>query len=189
MADPSRRAALSTEAYLELERQSEIKHEYVNGELFAMAGTTDVHNDIVANVHAALRAHLRGGGCRAYFADVKVRVEAANAFFYPDVFVTCAPDDHADPLVKRGPSLIVEVLSETTAEYDRVGKFASYRQLDSLVDYVLIDSRARWAEVFSRTESGEWRFQPARSVDVLRLQSIGLELPMSVVYDDTSVRE
>jgi Uma2 family endonuclease len=108
------------------------KHEYVDGELVAMAGVEDRHATVALNMAMALRQHLRGTPCRTFIADVKLHVEAANAYFYPDVFVTCSEADRASPLIKREAVLVVEVLSPGTAAYDRGDKFARYRQLPAL---------------------------------------------------------
>jgi Uma2 family endonuclease len=186
MLDPAEKLAMTPERYLALEATSAVKHELVRGEIFAMSGTSDAHNDVVSNVNGVLRAHLRGRPCRTHFESVKVRVEAADAFFYPDVFVTCDPRDREDPLVKRHPVLIVEVLSDSTADYDRGAKFADYRALESLREYVLIDSRAQVVEVFRKGDAGTWAFDPVES-GVLTLASIGLETKVAALYDDTDV--
>lgn len=186
MADPAEKLAMSSERYLALEATSAVKHELVRGGVFAMSGTTDAHNVVAGNLYALFRAHLRGRPCRTFIESVKVRVEAADAFFYPDVFVTCDPRDRDDPLVKRHPVLIVEVLSDSTADYDRGGKFADCRALESLREYVLVDSRAQVVEVFRKTDAGTWEFDPVER-GVVTLASIGLEASVSAIYDDTEV--
>ncbi|MBM4321881.1 MAG: Uma2 family endonuclease [Deltaproteobacteria bacterium] len=179
---------MSSPEYLMFESQSRVKHEYVRGELFAMAGATKAHNDVAGNVHSILRARLHGRPCRTYIADVKLRVEPADVYFYPDVLVTCDPRDHADPLVVRHPVLVFEVLSDSTADYDRGEKFADYRRIESLAEYVLVDSRAKRVEVFRREQHG-WRFLPLAAGDTLTLASIGLDVPVAALYDDTDVPE
>ena len=189
MADPAVAPPLAPDAYLAMEAASATRHEYVRGEVFAQAGATDAHNDVATNVHARLRAHLRGSPCRAYLADVKLRVAAADAFFYPDVFVTCDLADAADPLVKRSAVVVVEVLSASTADYDRGAKFADYRKLPALREYVLVDSRARRVEVFRKNAAGRWERDWLGGGDDLALEAIGLTLPVSALYDDTTVPE
>ncbi|MBP8284083.1 MAG: Uma2 family endonuclease, partial [Chromatiaceae bacterium] len=172
MSNLARVHSITADAYLAGEIHSPIRHEYVAGEVFAMAGATEEHATIAGNLFALLRNQVRGGPCRVYIADMKLRVEAADAFFYPDVFVTCDPRDATEPLAKRRPALICEVLSESTEAYDRGGKFAAYRTLESLNEYLLIDSRRRAVEVFRRQTSG-WLLAPVAPDGWLELHSLG----------------
>lgn len=169
--------------YLAGEAVSSIKHEYVDGEVFAMAGASEEHATIAGNVFALLRAHVRGGPCRVYMADMKLRVERAQAYFYPDCFVTCDPADSAEPLAKQRARVVIEVLSESTEGYDRGGKFAAYRELPSLDEYVLIDSRTRSVEVFRRHPEG-WVLQPVPEDGRLQLHSLGFDCAMDSIYED-----
>jgi Uma2 family endonuclease len=189
MANAPTPPAMTADEFLAFEARSATKHEFVRGELFAMSGTTDAHNVVAGNVYGLLRAHQRGGPCRAFIESVKLRVDAANAFFYPDVFVTCDDRDHADPLVKRHPTLIVEVLSESSADDDRGAKFADYRKLASLREYVLIDARARAAEVFRRGDDGKWAFEPADAAGESALESVGLRVAVAALYEDAEIPE
>ena len=102
MANLAPPRTMSPDDYLAFEEQSGARHEFVRGEVFAMSGTTDAHNDIVGNLYTAIRAHLRGGSCRVQMESVKLRVDAANVYFYPDIFVTCDPRDRDDPPVSDG---------------------------------------------------------------------------------------
>ena len=129
---------LTPEEYLQLETKSDIKHEYINGEVYAMAGATDTHVTIAGNIFALLLSHLRGSGCRVYISDMKVRIENKNRFYYPDVLVTCEDRDRENSTFKQFPSLIIEVLSDSTEAFDRGDKFADYQSLPSLQEYVLI---------------------------------------------------
>jgi Uma2 family endonuclease len=124
------------------------KHEFVDGEVFAMVGARRVHVAVSGNCFALLKAHLRGGPCRAFMADMKLAVRAANAVFYPDVLVTCHPADLSAEVTMEKPKIFIEVLSERTAAYGRGEKFARYRMLESLQEYVLIDPDQRSIEVF-----------------------------------------
>ncbi|MGF1547658.1 MAG: Uma2 family endonuclease [Thiotrichales bacterium] len=142
--------------YLAWENEQPTKNEYLNGEVFAMVGATRRHNEIALNVATALKIHLDGARCRPYISDMKLHVRAANAFFYPDVMVTCEESDHKADLYLESPALIVEVLSDSTQGYDRGAKFAAYRTLDSLKEYVLIDPEHRRTEIFRRNEEGLW---------------------------------
>ena len=171
--------------YLEWEQRQPERHEYVRGEVFAMAGTTDRHNEISGNFYTLLRQHLRGTPCRVFMADVKVRVEAADCGFYPDLQVTCAESDRADRLVKRFPVLVVEVLSDSTASYDLGDKFAAYQQLDSLREYVLVDQERIRVQVYRRRD-GQWWVDSVGPGGRLSLESVGLEYPVEVLYEDLS---
>lgn len=150
---------LTTEEYLQLETASDIKHEYFDGEVFAMAGATDTHVTIAGNIFALLLTHLRGSGCRVYISDMKVRIETKNRFFYPDVMVTCESKDKENTTYKEFPSLIIEVLSDSTEAFDRGDKFADYQSLPSLQEYVLINTKKARIECFRRTDDGLWLLQ------------------------------
>ncbi len=150
---------LTTEEYLRLETASDIKHEYFDGEIFAMAGATDTHVTIALNMAILLRNHLRGQGCRVYISDIKVRIETKNRFFYPDVMVTCESKDKENTTYKEFPCLIVEVLSDSTEAFDRGDKFADYQSLPSLQEYVLINTKKARIECFRRTDDGLWLLQ------------------------------
>jgi Uma2 family endonuclease len=131
---------ISPEDYLAAEEVRPIKHEYRQGEIYAMAGASKPHAIITGNVSVLLRNHLRGSGCIPYMADMKVRIEAADCYYYPDVAVSCDErDKNAAEDFIRYPRLIVEVLSPTTAAFDRGDKFADYRTSESLQEYVLIN--------------------------------------------------
>ena len=130
--------ALSAEQFLAWDAGQSLRHEFVRGAIFARAGADERHVTVAGNVAITLRAHLRGTPCRTFISDMKLRVDAADCYFYPDVMVTCSAADATDPLVKREPVLVVEVLSPGTAAYDRGDKFADYRRLASLREYLLI---------------------------------------------------
>lgn len=179
----------SPEDYLAAEATSPTKHEYRDGDVYAMAGGTDAHNQIAGNLYALLRSHLRGQRCRAYFADVKARIEARNRFYYPDVMVTCDERDTALSTYKQHPCLIVEVLSESTEAFDRGDKFADYRQLESLEEYVLISQTRQQVEVFRRSAEGLWVLHPYAQGDQVSLTSVGWVGPMADLYEDVMFAE
>ena len=176
------------EAYLEWEQGNETKHEYFNGEVFALAGAKDAHVTVAGNLFAQLHGHLRGGPCRVYMADMKVSVERANAFFYPDLMVTCDERDRETAYFKRFPSLVIEVLSESTAAFDRGKKFSAYRKLDSLREYVLIDPDSMNVDCFRLDEtSGHWVLYPYGAGEGVELGSIGLTLPIESLYENVQL--
>lgn len=123
---------LTPDEYLQLEPESVTKHEYMNGDVYAIAGASDVHVTIAGNLFALLRNHVRGRACRIYISDMKARVEARNCFYYPDLMVTCDERDRETSTFKRFPKLIVEVLSDSTEAFDRGDKFTAYQALDTL---------------------------------------------------------
>ena len=178
---------MTPDEYLAFEASSATKHEFVAGEVFAISGTTDFHNAIALAFAVQLHAHLRVGPCHAYIGDVKLRVEASNAFYYPDIFVTCDPLDAANRLVKRRAKLIVEVLSDSTADYDRGAKFTSYRRLETLQEYVLIDSRVRRVDLYRRTANGTWFIDSIGPSETLTLESVGMTISIDELYAKTDV--
>jgi Uma2 family endonuclease len=150
---------LTPEEYLQLEETSSIKHEYINGEVYAMAGATDTHVTIAGNIFALLLAYLRGSGCRVYISDMKARIESKNRFYYPDVMVTCDDRDRNNTTYKQFPKLIIEVLSDSTEAFDRGDKFADYQFLPSLEEYVLVNTKKARIECYRRTEDNLWLLQ------------------------------
>jgi len=187
----AQRAFLSVAEYLAGEERPGPRHEYVDGQVFAMAGATKTHGTIAGNVFAALRTHLRGTPCRAWVADMKVRVAASNVFYYPDVVATCAEADLRPDSPQNFvnlPTLVVEVLSPSTEKVDRREKLLAYRQLASLQEYMLIDQERQWVEVFRRSEAG-WMQELAGAGESITLSSLGITLTLSDIYEDTEVPE
>jgi Uma2 family endonuclease len=184
MAEPHHR--LSVEEYLAMERQSDIRHEYLNGEAFAMTGASLRHNAIVSNIAGIFYIQLRGRPCRAYVADLRLRVTATGLYTYPDLVVVCGEpqlaDAHLDTLLN--PTLIVEVLSPSTEATDRGRKFAHYRTIESLAEVVLVSQERVQVERFSRQPEGGWLlFEASRLEDRLPLASIACELSLADVYE------
>jgi Uma2 family endonuclease len=173
---------LTPEDYLEQERHSDIKHEYIDGEVYAMAGTTKTHNTISLNTAMLLRMGLRSSPCEIFMADVKVGLANQTRFFYPDLVVTCESDE-SDAYVIYAPKLIIEVLSESTESYDRGKKFHDYRTIPSLQEYVLISSQEYLVDVFRRMENGLWLFESYQGDGAIaQFQSIDLEVPLAEIY-------
>jgi Uma2 family endonuclease len=178
-------SSLSPEAYLQLEQQSQTKHEYINGAVYAMAGASDAHVTIAGNLFARLLSHLRGSGCRVYIADMKVRILDRNCFYYADVMVTCNPQDQTTPTYKQFPKLIVEVLSGSTEAFDRGDKFADYQTLESLEEYVLINTRHQRIECFRRNSGGRWLLQTyTQATPRFELQSVDFADSLAAIYED-----
>jgi Uma2 family endonuclease len=156
MGYAARQLAMTAEEFLAWEAEQTERHDFVDGEVFAMAGAEDRHVTTTGNVYMALRQHLSGTPCRTFMADMKVAAADDESFFYPDVVVTCSPADRQSPLVKHEPTLIVEVLSPSTAAYDLGSKFAHYRQLPTLREIAFIDLNARRTDVYRRGADGLW---------------------------------
>ena len=177
--------------YLDNEAHAANKHEYVAGEVFAMAGASKRHGTLAGNAFIALRQHLRGKPCAVWMADMKVRVHADSAYYYPDVVATCDPADLRQDAPKdflQAPKLVVEVLSDSTEPVDRREKLLSYRRMPSLDEYVLIDQNKAWVEVFRRTPAG-WTQDIYEAGEVVHLASVDLELPMLDLYADSGIEQ
>ena len=178
-------ARFSFADYLAWEAEQAVKHEFVRGEVFAMAGARQAHVTVSLNLASAFKNHLRGTPCRAYMADMKLRVEAADAGFYPDVVVTCDRRDQGGELLFIShPALVVEVLSDSTAAYDRGGKFADYRKLPSLNEYAVVDIAERRVECFRRNAENHWVLYDFAAAEACEFASIGLSLPLAAVFED-----
>ena len=176
---------VSPEDYLAGEKVSPIKHEYKQGEIYAMAGAKKAHVIISGNAFALLRNHLRGSGCMPYVADVKVRIEAANCYYYPDVAVTCDErDSNTDEDFIIYPRLIVEVLSPSTAAFDRGEKFADYRTSESLQEYVLINQERVSVECFRRNAEGLWVLYPYSQGQEVQFSSVNFSCAIETLYED-----
>ena len=182
MALHAKTAAFTADDYLNWEATQTERHHFVNGEVFAMAGAEDRHVTVCGNLYIALRQHLQGSPCRTYMADIKVRVEAANSYFYPDLLVTCSPSDAQDRLIKREPSLVIEVLSPSTAAYDRGAKFSTYRLLPSLQEYALIDIDTRSADVYRKGADGLWVLHPFGAGESVTLASVDLTITAASLF-------
>ncbi|MDG4557391.1 MAG: Uma2 family endonuclease [Candidatus Contendobacter sp.] len=174
--------SVSPAEYLEGEKTAKVRHEYVDGDVYAMAGGTKAHNELAGNFYGLLRAHLRGTPCRVFIGDVKVHVawDWRERFYYPDVVVGCATSDN-DPYVVEQPKLIVEVLSDSTERDDRSDKFYAYRRLPSLEEYVLVAQETRRVEVYRR-ETG-WDLELYETEGNFSLRGVGLELTLAEVYE------
>jgi Uma2 family endonuclease len=180
-------AGLSAQEYLEAEKHSDVKHEFEHGRIWAMAGATDAHVTIALNLAAVLKGHVRGGPCRVYVSDMKVRIDAADVLYYPDAMVTCDPRDRVGESYKQHPCLIVKVLSESTEAFDRGNKFAVYRQSESLEEYVLVDARTKGVDAFRRGPDKRWVLYPFRAGDEVVFSSVELRCPIALLYENVDL--
>ncbi|AFY50079.1 hypothetical protein Nos7524_4320 [Nostoc sp. PCC 7524] len=172
---------MSAEEYLIWEATQEMRYEYWDGEVVAMTGGTRNHNRISLNFAKFLDNALTDRTCEVYIVDVKVEVEPGRKYFYPDVVVTCDHRD-TDPQFIRFPSLIIEVLSPTTEAVDRGKKFAKYRHLSTLKEYVLVQVNQPIVEVFRRNEQGKWELWEYNLGEMLRLESVNVEIAIADLY-------
>ncbi len=184
MALPAEHIVMSRTDFLAWESEQAEKHEYLRGEVFAMVGARQAHVIVAGNCFALLKSHLRGGPCRAFISDMQLEIEAADAVVYPDVFVSCHPDDLAAERVLHHPRVIVEVLSDSTAGFDRGQKFALYRMIEAVQEYVLIDPDRRTVEIFRRTDGGDWLLATRDGARGLVLKSLEFEAPLAAVFED-----
>ncbi|VXD21734.1 conserved hypothetical protein [Planktothrix serta PCC 8927] len=186
IAEPQYPQKMTAEAYLEWEATQEFRHEYVDGKILAMTGGSIPHNDIALNLYTALRPHLRQKGCRVNVSDVKVQTNQNSRYFYPDLVITCDPEDLKSRKFIQNPKVIVEVLSPSTASYDCTKKLKYYRQISSLQEYVLIDSESMSVGVYHRGEGKMWYYYGYEKGDAIALQSIEFECPMELLYEGIS---
>lgn len=182
----AQKKSLTVAEYLALERASETRHEYFDGQLFAMAGESPNHSRICINLAAEIRAQLKGRPCEAFSPNMKVRNGAFSKFAYPDLTVVCGEplfhDDFQDVLINA--KVIFEVLSPTTEAYDRGRKFLRYQSIESFTDYVLIAQEEPWLEHRSLRPDGQWTMLSVTGLEnSLHLASIDCVLRLSEIYD------
>lgn len=181
---------ITPEEYLAIERAAEYKNEYVSGEIFSMTGASRKHNLIAGNIYGELREQLKGKPCEAYPGEMRVKAPAARSYVYPDVVVVCSEpqfeDGYFDTLLN--PTLVVEVLSKSTESYNRLAKSASYRTIESLVEYLLVAQEEYRVEQYVKQADGRWLLSDVRSFDsAIDLGSIGCSLALPDVYDRISL--
>ena len=169
--------------YLQAEDYSQIRHEYLNGQVFGMTGGSRQHNLITGNIHNRLKNHLRGSGCQVFASDMKVRIETDNVFYYPDVVVTCNSQD-TEKFFLTKPCLIVEVLSPSTENIDRREKLLTYKKIETLQEYVLVSQDNIEVELCRKDKDDNWVKYILSKNDSVTLDSVKLELTMAEIYED-----
>ena len=168
--------------FLAWEADQQERHEFVGGETFAMAGAEDKHVTVAGNLYITLRQHLSGSPCRTYMSDMRLGVATLGSYCYPDVMVTYSANDLASPMTKSEPKLIIEVLSPSTAAYDRGLKFSHYRRLATLQEYVLVDIDARTVDAYRLGPDGLWVLHPFAADETVLLASVGLEVTAAQMF-------
>ncbi|BAQ63988.1 Uma2 family endonuclease [Geminocystis sp. NIES-3709] len=175
---------LSSEEYLSQEKTNLIKHEYINGEVYEMPGASSAHVTIAGNMFFLLKSHLKGSNCRVYNADMKVRIDRLNVFYYPDVIVTCSEEDKGLNYYKKYPQIIIEVLSDSTESFDRGDKFADYRKIESLREYVLISQSKKRVDSFTKQDNNLWILESFSEEENLVIKSVNFNCAVSSLYED-----
>lgn len=191
MSLPQFKISLSSSEYLEGEKHSDLRHEYIAGEVYAMAGAGEQHNRIAGNVFFQLRAKARGGSCGVFMSDMKLRIEKGVCFYYPDVMLNCDIDDNHSHF-KDNPCLIAEVSSPSTEAIDHREKLLAYKNIPSLKYYLLIASNRQHVEYYQRNKAGEWESDILEINQVIHVQcGIGdtqyeAGLCLEDIYEDVS---
>jgi Uma2 family endonuclease len=181
----ARKQKLTVAEYLAIEARAEFKSEYYNGEMFAMAGASEPHNRIKGNTEGELYARLKGGPCRTYSSDQRVHVEATGLYTYPDILVVCGPSEFAaeDKHAIINPRTIIEVLSPSTAHYDRGAKLRQYQKIPTLQEYVMIYQDEAVCERLTRQADESWTFAFAAGLDTtLTFTSLDVDIPLAEIY-------
>jgi Uma2 family endonuclease len=177
---------VTPDEYLAIERRSEFKSEYIDGEIFAMTGASRKHNYAAGNIYSALRRELREKPCDVFISDMRVRIPAANVYTYPDVVAACGEPEFEDAEVDTlvNPTLIVEVSSKSTVTYDREAKFEYYRTIPSLIEYLLVSQNNRHVTQYVRQADGRWLLADIRGAEArVELSSVGCALALAEIYE------
>ncbi len=174
---------LTLEQYLEFEAKSPVRHEFVDGFMFAMAGASDAHNLIAGNIFALLRNAARGTACRVYQSDMKLL--AGGRMYYPDLLLTCDPDDVGRDTKER-PCLVVEVLSNSTEAIDRGEKLERFKRLPNLQLYVLVNQDRRFVTFYRRKPDGTWQFDDIETEGSLEFPCLSLMVSLEQMYEDVN---
>lgn len=181
---------VTPQQYLAFEQDSDTKHEYISGEILAMAGGTPAHSTLCMDVALALGVHLQavGGSCDVHNSEQKVRAGESGPFFYPDATVVCGTPEYDDDDCLRNPTLIVEVLSPSSIEYDRGEKFRNYRRFETLQHYLMVEQDRRRVEYYRRVEGMVWDLVGEYTAPdaVISLTDLGIELPLATIYRRSS---
>lgn len=184
---PKQVTPVTPKAYLAWEATQETRHEFVDGEILAMTGGTITHNDIAINLLFALRPHVQRSGCRVNMADVKVQAKHGDRYFYPDLVISCDPDDLNATQYIQHPKVIIEVLSPGTATHDRSRKLRYYRQIASLQEYLLINTDQILVESYQRQTTEMWGYRDYGAEANLYIPSLAFEMPVSSIYENVTL--
>lgn len=178
---------ISQEEYLERERNALVKHEYYDGEIFAMSGASANHNQVYSNLFGEIFYRLKGKGCKPYGSDLRIHIPKNTLYTYPDISIICGDmkltDDKFD--TATNPSVIIELLSQSTRNYDRIEKFSLYRDIDTLKEYILVDTQKIHIEKYIRNSDHTWQLFDHNSIqDTLTISSVNISIPIADIYVD-----
>ncbi len=180
----------TVEEYFELEQAKEERNDFHDGYLYPPVATTKVHNEIVFNVTLELKQQLKGKTCKVYAESIMTQLRQNHNYVYPDVVVTCDERDEDDPLLVKYPIVIFEVLSNSTAKYDRTKKFFKYQRIESMKQCVFIHQKQCLVETYFKNEEGQWIYEwMDQTTDALKLHDLGLEILLSTIYDGVTLKE
>jgi Uma2 family endonuclease len=181
---------MTEEEYLAFEDASEQKHEFYKGEVFAMAGASQLQNEIFTNIFGSLTIHLKGKPCRPYGTDKRLKIPESHLYTYPDISVYCESKRPFDGGAKTSqePTVLIEILSESTKDYDRGRKFTFYRTIPTLKEYILVDSESVFIENFRLNASGHWELEEYKSIEQsLLIEALSVTLPLRDIYEHTEL--
>ena len=182
---------ITQEEYLATERLATEKHEYFQGEIFAMSGASYAHIDISMNINTDVNIQLKGKKCRAQGNDLRIHIPTNSLYTYPDLTVICGPRDSTDDKfdTAKNPTVIFEILSKSTRDYDKGGKFTLYRDIDSLKEYILIDSEKMGVEKFTRNADKTWLLTEYKTIESsVEISSIGVKLQLCNIYENVEFK-
>ncbi len=181
---------MSIQEYLEFEKLSMDKHEYYRGEIFMMAGAMPRHNVVFKNVFREIASHLKGKSCQPYGSDLRINIPENTLFTYPDISIICGDivtSDYDDDTATQ-PTVLIEILSRNTRDYDRGSKFKLYRDIPTLKEYILIDSENISIEAFSINQNNHWELMEYKTLEgSLRIPAIDFQLPLVEIYEGTKL--
>ncbi len=188
MGLPKLKPKISAQDYLEGEKISQIKHEYLDGEVYEMAGTSIRHNRIIRNLLSRLNEKLDGSDCETFFVDIKVYVKKLNRYYYPDLLVVCGEINQNEHFT-NSPLIIIEILSPSTALTDRREKMFAYKEIESLEEYILIEQNKIYAEIYRRRTDGLWSWIEFDENEEIEFDSIGFKTRMTDIYEGIELPE
>jgi len=184
------KSKLTAEEYLQFEKESLHKHEYFKGEIFAMAGAGARHNVIFSNLFIGIGSQLKGRPCKPYGSDLRIHIPENTLFTYPDISIICGEivPSQIDADTAILPTVLIEILSPSTKNYDRGGKFRLYRDIPALKEYILIDTESICIEVFRINSKGHWELEEYRSIEnTLTIPTVTVSMPLKEIYEGTKL--
>jgi Uma2 family endonuclease len=181
---------MTIEEYLQFEKASDTKHEYYRGEVFAMSGAKPLHNVIAKNLMRDIATALRGKPCQPYGSDMRINIPENTLFTYPDISIICGdiiPSEYDEDTATQ-PIVVIEILSKSTRDYDRMGKFKLYRDIPALKEYILVDSESINIEAFRINNNNHWELEEYKTVSgELALPSVQVNIPIADIYEGTKL--